>query len=82
MLPIVGIACCARSYGTELHHTVPARYAAALIGGAGVIPILIPPTGQVALELLRSLHGLLLSGSPSNASLALWCGGRPNARLP
>ncbi|MGI4808723.1 MAG: gamma-glutamyl-gamma-aminobutyrate hydrolase family protein, partial [Janthinobacterium lividum] len=42
------------------------RYGNALIGAAGAIPILLPPVGELMLDVLDRIDGLLLSGSPSN----------------
>lgn len=67
---IVGVPACARELGGHLQHATPARYGAALLGGAGVIPILLPPIGEAMLPLLDRLDGLLLSGSPSNVEPA------------
>ncbi len=50
----------------QLRHDTPARYAAAVLGGAGAVPIMIPPIGEAALAVLDRLDGLLLPGSPSN----------------
>ena len=63
---VVGLPACARILGNHLQHATPARYAAALTGGAGAVPIMIPPIGLDALPLLDRLDGLLLPGSPSN----------------
>lgn len=68
MTPIVGIPACAREINGHLQHTTPARYAAALAGGAGAVPVLIPPVGELELSVLDRLDGLLLSGSPSNVA--------------
>ena len=46
---IVGIPACARTRNGLLWHETPARYAAALEGGAGAIPIMIPPSGAAQL---------------------------------
>ncbi|MEO8716360.1 MAG: gamma-glutamyl-gamma-aminobutyrate hydrolase family protein [Acetobacteraceae bacterium] len=63
---IVGIPACARTRNGLLWHETPARYAAALEGGAGAIPIMIPPSGAAQLAVLDRLDGLLIPGSPSN----------------
>jgi putative glutamine amidotransferase len=63
---IVGIPACATITSERLVHVTPARYAEALIGGSGVIPIMIPPMGEAQLALLDRIDGLLVPGSPSN----------------
>jgi putative glutamine amidotransferase len=63
---IVGIPACSKQVGGHLQHATPARYGAALIGGAGALPILLPPVGEGLQLMLDRLDGLLLSGSPSN----------------
>jgi len=66
MTILVGIPACARVLNGHLQHATPARYAAALMGGSGAIPVMIPPIGEAALAVLDRLDGLLLPGSPSN----------------
>jgi putative glutamine amidotransferase len=76
MHPIVGIPACARMVVRgQLLHDTPARYAAAVLGGAGAVPILIPPMGEASLGVLDRLDGLLLSGSPSNVHPSHYDGG-------
>ena len=66
MTILVGIPACARVLNGHLQHATPARYAAALVGGSGVVPVMIPPIGEAAVAVLDRLDGLLLPGSPSN----------------
>ncbi len=76
MQPIVGIPACARLVVHEqLRHDAPARYAAAVLAGAGAVPIMIPPMGEASLAVLDRLDGLLLSGSPSNVHPSHYAGG-------
>lgn len=75
MPPIVGIPACARLVNGMLRHDTPARYAAAVLGGAGAVPIMIPPMGEASLAVLERLDGLLLSGSPSNVHPSHYDGG-------
>jgi putative glutamine amidotransferase len=76
MPPIVGIPACARlMINHQLRHDAPARYAAAVLGGAGAVPILIPPMGEASLAVLDRLDGLMLSGSPSNVHPSHYAGG-------
>ncbi|ONG59016.1 peptidase C26 [Pseudoroseomonas deserti] len=52
----------------------PSRYAAALVGGAGAVPVQLPPTGRyVAVDdYLDRLDGLLVPGAPSHVDAALY----------
>ncbi len=75
MQPIVGIPACAKLVNDQLRHDTPARYAAAVAGGAGAVPIMIPPMGEMALAVLDRLDGLLLPGSPSNVHPSHYDGG-------
>jgi putative glutamine amidotransferase len=72
MTPIVGIAACMRPIKGMAHHVTPAVYAEAVLGGAGALPVMLPPMGEAMLALLDRLDGLLLSGSPSNVAPALY----------
>jgi putative glutamine amidotransferase len=66
MTPVVGIAACAKLVDGYMRHDTPARYAAAVLGGAGALPVMIPPMGEAQLDVLDRLDGLLVPGSPSN----------------
>jgi putative glutamine amidotransferase len=72
---MIGIPACARLVNGHLRHDTPARYAAAVLGGAGAVPIMIPPLGEPQLAVLDRLDGLLLSGSPSNVHPDHYAGG-------
>ena len=72
---LVGLPACTRMLSGHVQYATPARYAAALTGGAGAIPVLIPPIGLAALPLLDRLDGLLLPGSPSNVEPHLYDSG-------
>ena len=63
---VVGIPACTVEVRAQIQHATPARYGAAVIGGAGAMPVLLPPVGEGLVPLLGRLDGLLLSGSPSN----------------
>ena len=63
---IVGIPACSRALHGMMQHATPARYGAAVMGGAGALPVLLPPVGEGLTALVDRLDGLLLSGSPSN----------------
>ncbi|HTW70077.1 MAG TPA: gamma-glutamyl-gamma-aminobutyrate hydrolase family protein [Acetobacteraceae bacterium] len=75
MTIIVGIPACARMVAGHLRHDTPARYAAAVLGGAGAVPIMIPPLGEPELAVLDRLDGLLVPGSPSNVHPDHYAGG-------
>jgi len=75
MQPIVGIPACARLVNGHLRYEALARYAAAVAGGAGAVPIIIPAMGELQLGVLDRLDGLLLSGSPSNVHPSHYDGG-------
>jgi len=69
---VVGVPACSKTVNDEPQHATPTRYGKALIGAAGAIPVLLPPVGEVMLDVLDRLDGLLLSGSPSNVDPALY----------
>jgi putative glutamine amidotransferase len=73
--PIVGIPACAKMVSGMLRHDTPARYAQALFGGAGAIPVMLPPMGEAERAALDRLDGLLVPGSPSNVHPSLYGGG-------
>ena len=75
MNPVVGIPACATTAQDRPVHQTPARYAAALIGGSGALPVMIPPVGSVQLALLDRIDGLLVPGSPSNVHPSHYDGG-------
>ncbi len=75
MTLIVGIPACARTRNGLLWHETPARYAAAVEGGAGGVPVMIPPSGAAQLAILDRLDGLLVPGSPSNVHPDHYAGG-------
>lgn len=66
MTIVVGVPACSKIVNGEPQHSTPTRYGNALIGAAGAIPVLLPPVGELMLDVLDRLDGLLLSGSPSN----------------
>ncbi len=72
---MVGIPACAREVNGMPRHDTPARYAAAVLGGAGAVPIMIPPLGNAMLAVLDRLDGLLIPGSPSNVHPNNYAGG-------
>ncbi len=72
---VVGIPACAKLVDGHLRHDTPARYAAAVFGGSGALPIMIPPMGEAQLAVLDRIDGLLLPGSPSNVHPDHYAGG-------
>ena len=72
MTLIVGVPACTKDLGGLIQHCTPARYGAALMAGAGAVPILLPPVGEALLPMIDRLDGLVLSGSPSNVSPHLY----------
>jgi putative glutamine amidotransferase len=72
---IVGIPACAKTISEMPFHQTPARYAQAVFGGVGALPVLIPPLGEQMLALLDDLDGLMVPGSPSNVHPIHYQGG-------
>jgi putative glutamine amidotransferase len=72
---IVGIPACAVMVSEVPFHRTPSRYAQAVLGGVGALPVLIPPMGEAMLGLLDDLAGLLVPGSPSNVHPNQYDGG-------
>jgi putative glutamine amidotransferase len=75
MTIVVGLPACARLVDGHLRHDTPARYAAAVYGAAGALPLMIPPTGEAQTAVLDRLDGLMLPGSPSNVHPIHYGGG-------
>ena len=75
MTAIVGIPACVKLVNGLPRHDTPARYAAALAGGAEVLVVMIPPLGAAQVAVLDRLDGLLVPGSPSNVHPSLYGGG-------
>jgi putative glutamine amidotransferase len=72
---VVGIPACARMVNGHLRHDTPARYAAAVFGGAGALPVMIPPMGEAQTAVVNRLDGLLIPGSASNVHPSHYNGG-------
>ena len=66
--PVVGIAACRKDLEGRAHHIVQEKYATAVSTAAGALPLLVPALGRAVAndDLLDSIDGLLLTGSPSN----------------
>jgi putative glutamine amidotransferase len=67
-MKVVGIPACTKFLADYIQHATPARYGAALIAASDAIPVLLPPEGEVMLDVLDRLDGLLFNGSPSNVA--------------
>lgn len=79
--PIVGVPCDRRMLGKHPYHLAGEKYVTAVRGGAGALPLLIPvldPPLPVD-QLLRSIDGLLFTGSPSNVAPKHYGGAAPRA---
>jgi putative glutamine amidotransferase len=65
--PLIGIPADRRILGPHPFHCVGEKYIAAVAEAADAIPLLIPAFGERDFdELLETLDGILLTGSPSN----------------
>lgn len=76
--PLIGVSACRKVTEIATAHSVGDKYVAAVIDGAGGLPVLIPALGGalVVEALLDRLDGVFLTGSPSNLDPALY-GGPP-----
>jgi putative glutamine amidotransferase len=66
--PLIGIPADRRMIGSHAFHSVGEKYAQAILGAAGGLPLLIPALAEElgTDDLLRRLDGILFTGSPSN----------------
>ena len=66
--PVVGITACRSDLEGRIHHIVQEKYVTATSTAAGALPLLVPAIGRTIAndDLLDSIDGLLLTGSPSN----------------
>jgi putative glutamine amidotransferase len=65
--PLIGIPADRRILGPHPFHCVGEKYIAAVAEGADAVPVLVPSLGDANLdEVLASVDGILLTGSPSN----------------
>jgi len=66
--PLVAIPTCYREHNERLMYTTVVRYPHAVVDAAGCMPVLVPSIGEKLCcdTLLDSVHGILLTGSPSN----------------
>jgi putative glutamine amidotransferase len=73
--PLIGIPADRRVLGPHPFHCVGEKYIAAVAEGADAVPVLIPSLGEVILdEILGSVDGILLTGSPSNVEPQRYAG--------
>lgn len=81
MKPLIGISCCAISYGTfgMAKHAASDTYVRAVDQVVGGVPVLIPANGEHAdiATLILRLDGIILTGSRSNVSPTRY-GGPPH----
>jgi putative glutamine amidotransferase len=77
--PIVGIPCDHRMIGPHPFHAVGEKYIVAVRDGANAIPLLIPVLERPIDidEILDTVDGVLLTGSPSNVAPDLYGGAAP-----
>ena len=79
--PLVGIPCDLRMIGQHPFHAVGEKYIVAVRDGAGALPVLIPVLENAieADEIVDTVDGILLTGSPSNVAPKLYGGPNPRA---
>ena len=79
--PVVGIPCDHRMIGPHPFHAVGDKYVVAVRDGADAIPLLIPVLDQpLAIdEILATVDGIFLTGSPSNVAPRNYSGTPPRA---
>lgn len=68
-LPLVGVPACVRDVDGQPFHTVGDKYVRAVAVCAGAAPLMIPSLGEDLVDLrrlVRSLDGIMMTGSPSN----------------
>ncbi len=77
--PLVGIPCDHRVIGPHPFHAVGEKYVVAVHDGAGALPVLIPVLeNPIEIdELLATLDGVFLTGSPSNVAPKRYAGPAP-----
>lgn len=76
--PLIGVSACRKVIGVATAHSVVDKYVAAVVDGAGGLPVVIPALGgALPVEaLIDRLDGVFLTGSPSNLDPVLY-GGPP-----
>jgi putative glutamine amidotransferase len=83
--PLVGIPACYKLLDEHHFHAVGEKYITGVADGAGALPLLIPSlASHIDLdEVLASVDGIMLSGSPSNVEPQHYAGppARPGVKL-
>ncbi len=66
--PIIGVPACRRIVDPHPFHMAGEKYLHALANGSNVLPLIIPALGDSLQidEIIASIDGLLLTGSPTN----------------
>jgi putative glutamine amidotransferase len=79
MMPVVGLVCDRRSHDGMPVHQANDEYIAAVRGGAGALPLLIPAMDVplAPADILARVDGLLFTGSPSNVAPSRYDGTPP-----
>ena len=73
--PLIGIPADRRTLGPHPFHCVGEKYITAVTEGADAVAMLIPSLGEANLdEVLASVDGILLTGSPSNVEPSRYAG--------
>jgi len=67
-LPLIGVTACTRQIGLHPYHIAGDKYVRAVAVAAQGLPLILPSLAQLIdpNDILASLDGLLLTGSPSN----------------
>jgi putative glutamine amidotransferase len=75
--PLVAVSTDVRQFDNYTWHAAPQQYLEAAIAGAGVFPVLVPSFGDRLDfdQLLRSVDGVMVTGSKSNVHPSLYGGG-------
>ena len=74
--PLVAVSTDVRQFDNYTWHAAPQQYLEAAIAGAGVFPVLVPSFGDRLDfdQLLRSVDGVMVTGSKSNVHPSLYGG--------
>ena len=82
--PLVAVSTDVRHFENHTWHATPRQYIEAAIGGAGVLPVLVPSFGdRLDLDrLLASVDGVMVTGSKSNVHPSLYGGDASEANGP
>lgn len=66
MIRVVGIPACSKQVDGLDQFQISQRYCKALSDLCALVPVIIPPLGEIQLEILNRIDGILLPGSRSN----------------